>query len=96
MFLHSVKHVRCSVADHVQGMNAAVIVFNIKSIIHRFIKKIGLQSESFTEDMNIMEKKFFDWVQIDFFCMKFKGHQKSQRIQCPDNPYCEILCKFYK
>ena len=46
----------CSAADHVQGMNAAVIVFNIKSIIHRFIKKIGLQSESFTGDMNIMEK----------------------------------------
>ena len=56
----------CSATDHVQGMNAAVIVFNIKSIIHRFIKKIGLQSESFTGDMNIMEKNSLIGYKLNF------------------------------
>ena len=56
----------CSAVDHVHGMNAAVIVFNIKSIIHRFIKKIGLQSESFTGDMNIMEKNSLIGYKLNF------------------------------
>ena len=65
--------------DHVPCMTAAVIVFNIKSIIHRFIKKIGLLSESFTGDkyQYFYGKKFFDRVQIDFF---LKEVQRSSEV----------------